>query len=123
MLDSFFHDGGFGMYPTLVFGLLSVAAALVIALKPERRFIPMVAALGATTFGSGMLGTVMGITMSLRAVARVPEADRATVVMIGAAESLNNMVLALVMVVLTGLIASVAAGRVALSSRAAVASA
>jgi hypothetical protein len=115
MFDNFFRDGGFGMYPTLAFGALAVLAAVIIAFKPERRFVPMVAALGATTFGSGMLGTVMGFVSSLRALGHVPEADRATIAIIGAAESLNNMVLALIMVVLTGLIASVAAGRVALS--------
>jgi hypothetical protein len=113
---NFMNEGGFGMYPTLVFGSLSVLAAVVIALKPERRFLPMVLALSATTFGSGMLGAVMGFILSLRAVANAPEADR-MVLAIGAAESLNNMVLALVLVVLTGLIASVAAARVALSSR------
>lgn len=117
MFDDFFRSGGFGMYPTVVFGSLAVLAAIVIAFKPERRFVPMVAALGATTFGSGMLGTTMGFISSLRAVTQVPAADRATIVMMGAAESLNNMVLALIMVVLTGLIASVAAGRVALARR------
>lgn len=116
-MSNFFHEGGFGMYPTLVFGALSVLAAVVIAAKPQRRFIPMVAALGATTFGSGMLGTVMGIITTLRYISKVPETDRAMILMAGAAESLNNMVLALVLVVLTGLIASVAAARVALSQR------
>jgi hypothetical protein len=122
-MSDFIRDGGFGMFPTMLFGALAVLSALVIALKPERRFIPLVAVLGITTFGSGMLGTVMGVINTLRYVARTPEADRMTIVMVGAAESLNNMVLSLVLVVLTALIASVAAARIALSQRVAANSA
>jgi hypothetical protein len=118
-MNEFIRDGGFGMFPTLAFGVLSVLSAIVIAFRPDKRFVPMVMALGVTTFGSGMLGTVMGIISTLRAVAQVPETDRAMITMVGAAESLNNMVLSLVLVVLTGLIASVAAARVALAARAA----
>jgi hypothetical protein len=116
-MGNFLNEGGFGMYPTLVFGALCVLAAVAIAFKPERRLVPMVLALGVTTFGSGMLGTVMGFIASLRAITQVPATDRLTIAMVGAAESLNNMVLALVLVVLSALIASVAAARVALSQR------
>jgi hypothetical protein len=118
MLSNFINDGGFGMYPTMLFGALALASAVAIAFKPERRFLPAVIAFGITTFASGLLGTVMGIINTLRYVARAPETDRATIVMIGAAESLNNMVLALIVVVLTALIASVAAARVAMANRA-----
>jgi hypothetical protein len=116
-MSDFIRDGGFGMFPTMLFGVLSVLAAIVIAFKPDKRFVPMVMALGITTFGSGLLGTVMGIINTLRYVAKSPESDRMMIVMVGAAESLNNMVLSLVLVVLTGLIASVAAGRVAMAAR------
>jgi hypothetical protein len=106
------------MFPTLAFGVLAVLSATVIAFRPDKRFVPMVLALGVTTFGSGLLGTVMGLINTLRYVAKAPETDRIMITMVGAAESLNNMVLALVLVVLTGLIASVAAARVALAARA-----
>ena len=118
MLHDFIRDGGFGMYPTLLFGGLSVAAALVLALKPERRFVPLLLALGATTGASGVLGTAMGFISSLRAVANLESPDRLTLLMLGAAESLNNLVLALACTVLAALVASVAAARVALSRRA-----
>lgn len=122
MFENFIRDGGFGMYPTLVFGALAVVAAVVIAARPQRRFVPLVLALGACTFGSGMLGTVVGFITSLRYVAKAPDPDRMTFMMIGAAESMNNMVLALICVVLAALIASVAAARIALGHQAEAAS-
>lgn len=48
MLD-FFREGGWGMWPILVFGMVTVGAALRFARKPETGQIRFIAAMGLTT--------------------------------------------------------------------------
>ncbi len=124
MWATFFRDGGWGMYPTTVFGFLLVAAGVLCLLRPERRFVPLVLCLGALTLSAGMLGTSVGVVTTFHYLPRVAEVDqRFTIAALGCAESLNNLVLALILVTLTGLLGALAALRAALSSRAEPASA
>jgi hypothetical protein len=109
-----FHSGGWGMYPTLAFGMLMIGVSLAYAFKPERRFIPLQISLGIMTFVAGSLGFVTGLIKSLGAIHQVPEARR-FIWLIGLGESLNNVALALVLVVLAALAISVGALRVALA--------
>lgn len=120
MWDNFFKAGGFGMYPTMLFGFFFVAVSVLFLLRPERRFLPLVASLGAVTFGSGLLGTSLGVVTTFHYLQQVPAADQVIVAALGCAESLNNLVLALIIVVATGLLVSIGALRL---SRAAAASA
>ena len=48
MLD-FFREGGWGMWPILVFGMVTVGAALRFARKPETGQLRFIAAMGLTT--------------------------------------------------------------------------
>ena len=111
MWSTFFHDGGWGMYPTTGFGFLLIASAVLLALRPERRWMPLVTSLGVVTFASGLLGTSVGIVKSFHYLPEVARAEQLEIATLGCAESLNNLVLALIIVVLAGLIASVAALR------------
>ncbi len=115
MWNTFFRDGGWGMYPTSLFGFLLVAAATLTLLRPERRFVPVLLALAAVTLGSGLLAFSVGVANSLHFLPRAPPADRFTLAALGVAESLNNVVLALVLVVLASLLAALAALRAALA--------
>lgn len=119
MWDDFFKAGGWGMYPTMIFGFFFVAASVLFLLRPERRFLPLVASLGAVTLGSGLLGTSVGIVKSFHYLQQVPAADQLIVATLGCAESLNNLVLALIIVVAATLLVSIGALRL---SRAAAAS-
>ena len=56
-----FSLGGYPMWVTLLFGALSIAAAARYAVRPERRFVPLVVTLGSMTFLSGSLGFVTGV--------------------------------------------------------------
>jgi uncharacterized BrkB/YihY/UPF0761 family membrane protein len=103
------------MYPTLVFGVLMIGVSLVYARRPERRFIPLQISLGIVTLVSGSLGFVTGFIKSLEAIHQVPE-DRRFIWLIGLGESLNNVALALTLVVIAVLVISVGAVRVALAS-------
>lgn len=118
-MGTFFRDGGWGMYPTTLFGFLLVAAGVLCLLRPERRFVPLVLCLGALTLSSGLLGTTTGLVNTFHYLPRVPEVDqRFTIAALGCAESLNNLVLALILLTLTGVLGAIAALRAALSSRA-----
>jgi hypothetical protein len=108
---NFFRDGGWGMYPTSLFGFLLVASGVLLVLKPERRFVSLVVSLGIVTFGSGVLGTTMGLINTFRFVAGVPAADQFKIVALGCAESLNVVTLSLILGILTALLGALAALR------------
>lgn len=107
-----FHMGGWGMYPTLVFGVLMVGAALWYAARPQRRLAPLLVSCGLMTLVSGCLGFFTGVIRSLTALSQVPPGGR-YISLIGIAESLTNIVLALVLIMLAMLAVSVGAWRVA----------
>lgn len=45
----FFKEGGFGMWPILVFGLILLGAAIRFAAKPDRRQVGFLGAMALTT--------------------------------------------------------------------------
>jgi hypothetical protein len=113
-MTDFFVAGGWGMYPTTLFGLLLLAAGIAYAALPERRFVPLLVSLGVVTLGSGLLGTVTGFINTFMYIQQVAEAKQRVITLLGVSESLNNLVLALIFVVLSTLVASVGALRLAL---------
>jgi len=106
-----FHLGGFGMYPTTIFGLMLVAACVRYAVSPERRFVPLQVSLGIVTLASGGLGFVTGVVKSITAGGVGP--DQRWLWVVGLGESLTNVVLALMLIVLGALAATVGALRLA----------
>ncbi|MBI5545798.1 MAG: hypothetical protein HY901_18060 [Deltaproteobacteria bacterium] len=121
MFANFFEAGGFGMYPTSLFGFFLVAAAVIYALRPERGFFVLTGCLGLLTLSSGLLGFTTGLVNTFRYLEKVPNEKLLTIAALGCAESLNNVVLALILVTLTSLIVSVGALRAARSAPRAVA--
>jgi hypothetical protein len=115
-MTEFFNEGGWTMLPTALFGFLAVGSSLLIAWKPERRFVPLLLSLGTLTTVAGISGTVMALIGVLKAAAHYSGEDRYTIVLAGTAESLNNAVLAFVFVVVAILAASSGAVRLALRS-------
>lgn len=113
MWDNFFKAGGWGMYPTALFGFLLVAAGIVLVLRPERRFVWLAVTLGVATLGSGLLSTSVGVVTSFHYIWQVAPDKQVAIAAAGCAESLHNLVLALMIVVFTSLLAAVAALRAA----------
>jgi len=107
-----FKMGGWGMYPTLVFGLLMLAASVRYAVSPEPRFVPLQVTLGILTLMAGSLGFVTGMIRSFSAIGEV-NPDQRWLWMLGAGEALNCVALALVLTVLAALAASAGAFRLA----------
>jgi hypothetical protein len=110
-MSEFFSAGGFGMYPTLLFGFLLVACSILFLFRPEPRYLASLVGLGATTTGAGLLGFCMGVMNTLRYLEQVPAEKRFMVVAYGCEESLHCVVLALVLLVVAGLFASIGAVR------------
>ena len=113
MWSNFYEAGGWGMYPTSLFGFLLVASGVLLVLRPERRFVPLVLSLGVVTLGSGVLSACVGMVNSFHYLGRVPEAEQLKIAALGCAESLHNLVLALILIVLTALLTSIGAWRAA----------
>ena len=105
-----FHDGGWGMGPTLLFGLLMLAASLRYLWSPEKRYVPLQVSLGIMTLACGALGFVTGVMKSFGAMGQVGP-DLKWIWMLGVGESLNNVALALALVTSSALAASVGAFR------------
>jgi hypothetical protein len=113
-MAEYFNEGGFGMYPTALFGLLLLLAAAAYAARPERRLGPLLAGLAAATLGAGSLGFVTGVVTTFQAVARVARDDQPLIAFVGVAESLHNLALGFGLLALAALVASGGALRLAL---------
>lgn len=113
MWSNFYQNGGWGMWPTTLFGFFLVASCVLLMLRPEKRFVPLVARLGVLTFASGLLGTSVGFIKTFRYVAEtVPREEQLEIALIGVSESLNNLVLALLIIAISMLLATIGAARV-----------
>ncbi len=102
MLDAF-RLGGFGMYPTTLFGLALVATAIGYARSPERAKLSLVRGLAALTALSGVLGFTSGVIKTFTCAGRADPPDLWKFVVIGTGESACNLGLALVVLVMTSL--------------------
>lgn len=112
MSFEWFREGGWGMFPTALFGLVMLGVAARYALRPERRFVPLLLGLGVVTLSSGALGFVTGLITTFRYVGGVPEGQR-WIALVGIGESLVNVAFALCFIVLASLAASAGALRLA----------
>jgi hypothetical protein len=107
MLINFFREGGFAMFPTALFGILLVASA-VSAVKGKGGD-GLVARMYGLTLGSGVLGTISGIIATCRYLENAKEPNLGLVGAVGLAESLNNVVLALIFCVVASLVSAMGA--------------
>ncbi|MDC3959281.1 hypothetical protein [Polyangium jinanense] len=109
-----FRNGGFGMYPTLFFGIILFGAAIGYARNPGKGRLVLPAVLALLTLTAGFLGFFTGIitTLTYAASDRTFDLDQfIRVVAMGTAESLHNVGLALAMNVIGGIVVAVGAYR------------
>jgi hypothetical protein len=107
-----FHLGGWGMFPTAIFGLMLVAAGVRYAVSPERRYVPLLVSLGVMTLAAGSLGFVTGLIKSALAIPGAGP-DSRWIWVVGMGEALNNVALALLLTTLASVASSVGALRIA----------
>jgi len=110
-MSEFISAGGFGMFPTLLFGFLLVVSSIVFLFRPEPRYLAAIVGLGVTTGAAGLLGFCTGVMNTLRYAVTIPAEEQLKVVMMGCKESLHGVVLGLVLLVVAGLFASIGAVR------------
>jgi len=106
MWSDFFKAGGWGMYPTTLFGFLMIAATLLYTLRPSKKAANLATLLGVITFSAGMLGTVTGMCMSAHYIDQLPTEKQVMALAFGCEESAHNLVLALILVIVAGLVAA-----------------
>ena len=106
-----FREGGWGMYPTLIFGLLLLSVAVRYAVTPSKRFVPLLAALGVLSLSSGAMGFVTGVIKSIGAT-QAAKLDNVMFPVYGAGEALHCVALSLLCVTLAALAASVGAWKI-----------
>jgi hypothetical protein len=95
-----FRLGGWGMYPTTFIGLILLAAAFRFAASPLRGRLAPIAALGVLVTLSSCLGFVTGVIKTFSAAGPLEPNERGGVVIMGIGESLHNIGLGLVLLVL-----------------------
>jgi hypothetical protein len=103
-MATFFLDGGPVMILTTLFGFLLAGASVLAALRPARSW-RVVVVLGFATGVSGVLGTSLGLVSTLRYAAHAASEEGAIttlrIVAVGIAESLNNAILASVIILMS----------------------
>lgn len=107
MWSNFYAAGGWGMHPVSIFGFLLIVASVLYALRPQRIGARLVLTMGIVTFAAGVLGAVTGICNSLHYLPQVEPAKQLGIVALGVEESLHDVVLALMLVVLGGLVSTI----------------
>jgi len=110
-MSEFFRNGGVGMYPVLILGSLAVAAAVLWAIRLERRHLRLMVALAVTSVAAGLLALCMGLINIFQYVQHVPPGEQVRMVTLGISESLRPLALALILDVITGIIAAIGAFR------------
>lgn len=112
-----FRFGGWPMYPTLVFGITLVAAAVHHAKNPGARQLRLLQNLRLATLLSGLLGSTLGLIHSLQGLGGLlPDQPHGKYALIGLGESINNIGLALSMMLIATLISTIGATREAPAS-------
>jgi hypothetical protein len=106
-----FRLGGWGMYPTAIVGLVLVAAAVQCARQPDARRFRLVRHLSVLTFLVATLGFITGVIKSFIAAGSAEPHELGGLVITGVGESLNNIGLGLVLLVIASIAASVGAYR------------
>jgi hypothetical protein len=123
MLDgfkTFIIEGGWGMFPTMIFGAFLVGGSVLYLIRPEKKAVlPVLLCFAALVLGSGVLGTTMGLINTLHYVTKDGVEERMRIFGVGTAESLNNMVLAFILLVKGMLLTTVGVVRQAMRSPAA----
>jgi hypothetical protein len=109
-MTEIFRNGGFGMYPTALAGLLLLAVAIRYAVRPDNRWVPLQIALAIMTLSMGAASFVTGLIATTHSIDMVRE--RAGIVgALGFGESLNNLALALALVAVASVATTVGTAR------------
>ncbi len=108
---NFIREAGFGIYPVMLFGTIGLIVAVRHAIAPSKDRQALLAGVAFVTVLLGILGTITGLQASASHIGEVADAVR--IFLYGMAESLNNLVAALVFATLHALVGTFGAVRAA----------
>src|SRR5262245_19554125 len=106
-----FHQGGWGMYPTLIAGLVLVGCSVRYAQAPDAARALVVRRLSLLTFVVGCLGFTAGLIKTTTSAAELPPNEVLATLAMGFGESLNNVGMALGFLVVSLIATSIGAAR------------
>ena len=109
-MSDFIREAGWGIYPVMLFGAVSLIVSLRYAIAPARELLPLVIGFGVATIIAGALGTTTGLQATASFVART-QADERWLFVVGLRESLNNMDAALLVAAVDALLGTIGAYR------------
>jgi hypothetical protein len=110
MLDAF-RLGGWGMYPTLIAGLVLMLNAILYARNPEVGRLRMLRFLGMLVVLTSSLGFVSGVIKTCTHVTPELGPELGMTVVIGVGESLTNIGAGLVWLIMATIVATFGASR------------
>jgi uncharacterized membrane protein len=107
-----FRDGGWGMFPTLLFGLVLLAVSLRFARAPSQRLVPLLVALNWLTITAGALGFISGVIATCGPLSE-GISDTSRIAFEGVGESLYNVAFALLFAMVAAVAATLGAWKLA----------
>jgi hypothetical protein len=105
-----FREAGWGIYPVTIFGLAAIACSAMYARRLEARWHGVGLGMAAMTVFAGILGSVKGMQRSAEGLHQVASDER-WIFLLGVRESLQNMVVAMVLLSIAVLLLTVGAWR------------
>jgi hypothetical protein len=105
----FMHEGGWGMWPVLLLGLVSLASATLYAVRPGRSSLPFVAALWLTLLTAVVHASVTDLAAVFRYFedpVRAPDSQIARLLLVGLKESTRPAALGGIFLTLVPLLAA-----------------
>lgn len=98
-----FSEAGWPVFPTTLFGTMTVAVSVWLSVRPERRFVPLIIALAALTVCTALMGSCVGLLGVVKAAQNAAAEDVRTIVLACLTQALSSVLVAFALITVAGL--------------------